>query len=239
MTETLVVTVEYAKGLRDADWIPMAGKSDPYCILGLRGKDHTRSETKAISNTCDPEWNQTLEIGDYVPGDVLEISVWDKDPGKPDDLLGEGILYLASFNGTFDGGVVLSQTGAFVRLQVAAAAPPPASTFISEPIAYATPAFTVPAEVSPESGPYVVEAMPTNPDESSAAVVASDVAESPAYVADATDAVYVSPDVATTAVTGGETVVETKASGSEGKKKKEKKKKVAEVTKRRKMFCCF
>jgi hypothetical protein len=248
MTQTITVTIAYAKGLRDADWIPGFGKSDPYCVVGIRGKEHTKFETKALNNTSDPEWNQTAEIGDYTHGDVLEMSIWDKDPGKPDDLLGEAALLPSVLGrGSFDGGVVFTSGQGYIRLKVAVGGAIAAPTYmVAEPVAAAPTVFSfaaaaAPAVVSSAEVPIVTQASPAGE-----AVVTS--ITSPRG-ANTVEAVYVSPTAATTAVAeaAGETVVQELPAASSGsptsgkkekKKKSSKKKKVAEVTKSKK-FCCI
>lgn len=251
MTQTITVTIAYAKGLRDADWVPGMGSSDPYCVCGLRGKEHTKFETKALSNTTDPEWNQTAEIGDYTHGDVLELSIWDKDPGKPDDLLGQAKLLPSILGrGSFDGCVVLSETKlapgqSFVRVKVNIGGAVFAPTYAAEPVAAAPQTFSMPAATEPTvvtsaaAVPIVTEASPAG------AVITSITSPRGANTA---EAVYVSPTAATTAVAeaAGETVVQELPAASSGsptskkekKKKGSKKKKVAEVTKSNKKFCC-
>lgn len=85
----LVVLVESAKGLRDADW--GKGKSDCFCTYGVAGKS-SAGETKVAKDTLDPVWNHEGTILHVADGENLELKVWDKDPAKPDDLLGKVLL---------------------------------------------------------------------------------------------------------------------------------------------------
>lgn len=115
-THVLKVAIVAAQGLRDADWLPGGGNSDPYCICILRKAHGERTEkfrTKVCNNTADPFWNHAMEtISDYQLGDVLEFEVWDADMLKTDDLLGRVELSSAYFlpNG-FAGHLELSETG--------------------------------------------------------------------------------------------------------------------------------
>merc|ERR1719507_206217 len=85
----LRITLVGAKGLRDADWMPGTGTSDPYCVCELLGKpDAPRVETQVIKNTCDPVWNHEAELPVYTPGDTLVFKVYDQVFGKADDFLG-------------------------------------------------------------------------------------------------------------------------------------------------------
>lgn len=85
----LVVLVHSAKGLRDADW--GKGKSDCFCTFGVAGKT-AAGQTKVAKDTLDPVWNEEATIVAVPEGGNLEFKVWDKDPAKPDDLLGKVLL---------------------------------------------------------------------------------------------------------------------------------------------------
>lgn len=104
----LSVTIVGAQGLRDADWLPGTGKSDPYCVCEVPGKRHTRFRTEVIANTLEPVWNKTCEF-DYTPNDPLEFIVFDKDVWpKSDDFLGKAVLLGEKFFPYgFDGELVL------------------------------------------------------------------------------------------------------------------------------------
>jgi len=84
----LRIIVFCAKGLRNADVGKSGDKSDPYCRCEIIGKPHTRTQTRTINDTCDPQWNEKREVRDYHEGDVLKLTVFDKDAVK-DDVLGQ------------------------------------------------------------------------------------------------------------------------------------------------------
>merc|ERR1712048_1417638 len=86
-TAALRVTIVQARGLRDADWLPGAGKSDPYVQVEIPGKPHATFKTAVVSNSKDPVWNFTHDV-QFTPGDQLVFKVYDSDPLKSDDLLG-------------------------------------------------------------------------------------------------------------------------------------------------------
>ncbi|CAE8676825.1 unnamed protein product [Polarella glacialis] len=88
----LEVTIFSARGLRDADWFPGGGGSDPYCICEIQGKGTSKFQTKTIDNCNDPVWNKTSMLEDFCKGDDLLFTVYDKDVGKADDLLGKVLL---------------------------------------------------------------------------------------------------------------------------------------------------
>lgn len=106
------VRVHGAKGLRDADWVPGTGSSDPYCVCRIGSIGSTWAE-KALASACmqwtsitidnnsDPEWNLTFVVDlddDWIQiaclgqkggktGLELELMVYDDDVGT-DELLG-------------------------------------------------------------------------------------------------------------------------------------------------------
>jgi len=87
---TLRVTIESARGLRNADSIP--GKSDPYCVGEIPGKHGSKFKTAVVSDLLDPVWHHTVEITGVDGNDSLSFAVWDKDVLTADDLLGRCTL---------------------------------------------------------------------------------------------------------------------------------------------------
>jgi len=84
--KALEVTIICARGLMNADVI---GLSDPYTLIEIKGKPDVKHKTKVIDNNLNPVWNEQFKILNFDIGDVLELSVWDKDMWpKKDDLLG-------------------------------------------------------------------------------------------------------------------------------------------------------
>ena len=66
------------------------GISDPYCVLWL---DHIKKTTKALKNTRDPVWNESVDWFNVSALEDLFVEVYDK--GKLSDrLLGKGKLPL-------------------------------------------------------------------------------------------------------------------------------------------------
>lgn len=84
----LEIAIHSARGLRDADWAPGGGTSDPYCMCEVKGKGRTKIKTKTIDNNVNPKWNFTGAIPDFHLGDELLFAVYDYDWGSADDLLG-------------------------------------------------------------------------------------------------------------------------------------------------------
>jgi len=95
--QTLLVNIMNAQGLYNADGF-LAGKSDPYCICLIPGKEGSQFKTPTINNCLDPQWNCTGTISNFEAGDTLEFQVWDSDTfPKPDELLGKVILSAQDF----------------------------------------------------------------------------------------------------------------------------------------------
>ncbi|NXT01446.1 ESYT3 protein, partial [Jacana jacana] len=76
------------------------GKSDPYALLRV-GTVQYRSKT--VSRDLNPIWNETFEfVVHEVPGQDLEVDLYDEDPDK-DDFMGSLLISLADVMN--DGGV--------------------------------------------------------------------------------------------------------------------------------------
>ncbi|KAK2914947.1 hypothetical protein Q8A73_005541 [Channa argus] len=82
--QNLAAKDNYVKGV-------MAGLSDPYAILRVGPQTFT---SKHLDNTDSPKWGEMYEVIVHeVPGQELEVEVYDKDPDK-DDFLGRTKLDL-------------------------------------------------------------------------------------------------------------------------------------------------
>mmetsp|Transcript_50409 Transcript_50409/g.146279 ORF Transcript_50409/g.146279 Transcript_50409/m.146279 type:complete len:624 (+) Transcript_50409:89-1960(+) len=88
----VTVYIYSAKDLRNADWAPGTGVSDPYCICEVPGKPSTRLRTQAANNTLNPQWDFVGTMGNYAVNDPLVFTVMDKDSFKSDDFLDRGTL---------------------------------------------------------------------------------------------------------------------------------------------------
>eukprot|EP00927_Polykrikos_kofoidii_P038215 TRINITY_DN32510_c0_g1_i1.p1 TRINITY_DN32510_c0_g1~~TRINITY_DN32510_c0_g1_i1.p1 ORF type:complete len:1551 (-),score=292.74 TRINITY_DN32510_c0_g1_i1:73-4560(-) len=123
----LKVRIFSACGLRESN--PMdCRKSNPYCVCELAGKPNSRFQTKVVMNCLDPVWDETAEVGGFMPGDSLELSVFDRHNEWPnhDGLLGRASLPSQAFYpGGFVGsvGFVDSVTKANLTMEVAPASP--------------------------------------------------------------------------------------------------------------------
>jgi len=116
VVKVLQVKVISARNLRNADWVPGTGASDPYCVCKFSGKDATIFKTKTVQDCLNPEWNHEEEIPGYRSGDSLQFSVMDED-AYVDDPLGSATLKYAEFNPAtaptgFEGELLLQGKGA-------------------------------------------------------------------------------------------------------------------------------
>merc|ERR1712241_908357 len=93
----LRLTVIKAINLRDADWLPGGGKSDPYVQVEIPGKPHATWKTRVVNSNTNPMWNETHEFALWAPGDQLIFTVFDSDPMKRDDVLGKVVLRSEQF----------------------------------------------------------------------------------------------------------------------------------------------
>merc|ERR1712083_508208 len=67
--------------------------------------------TPSFDDNLNPKWNHEDEVKGYQAPDALTFTVKDKDPLKPDDLLGCVSLPYDSFKYGFEGQLTLTQTG--------------------------------------------------------------------------------------------------------------------------------
>ncbi|KAL3660055.1 hypothetical protein V7S43_014977 [Phytophthora oleae] len=89
----LKLVVEEARNLKAAD---MNGKSDPYCVVKLVGKDGKiidieEKRTDVIPVTLEPAWHASFEIGRVVDMNTVKavrFDLWDHDAFKRHDSLG-------------------------------------------------------------------------------------------------------------------------------------------------------
>jgi len=120
----LEVTIVSARGVRDADWALGAGHSDPYCVAEVVGKSE-KITTDVVNDQKDPVWNATGKLV-AAQTDSLQFSVFDKDVGKADDLLGKVSLPCSKcVPGGWSGQIKMKQTSetakavnAFLKVKV-------------------------------------------------------------------------------------------------------------------------
>jgi Ca2+-dependent lipid-binding protein len=89
---TIQVKLQGAAGLKAAD---LNGKSDPYAVLSLGGKQH---KSKVVSKTLNPHWDETFTfegtLGDLT-SESLQVEIFDKDRITRDDSLGSASINLS------------------------------------------------------------------------------------------------------------------------------------------------
>ncbi|KAG9469308.1 hypothetical protein GDO78_020878 [Eleutherodactylus coqui] len=82
--QNLIPKDTYLKGI-------IKGKSDPYAVLRV-GNQSSKSQT--IKENLNPHWNEMYEfVVHEVPGQDLEVNIYDEDPDK-DDFLGSLVIGL-------------------------------------------------------------------------------------------------------------------------------------------------
>jgi len=90
-TGTVRVKLLSAAGLKAAD---LNGKSDPYAVLSLGGKQH---KSTVVSKTLSPRWDETFSfegtLGDLT-SESLQLELFDKDRITRDDSLGTASVSL-------------------------------------------------------------------------------------------------------------------------------------------------
>ncbi|CAE7365550.1 MCTP1 [Symbiodinium natans] len=107
VTRRVKIYVASAKNLKAVE--QHLGKSDPYCQVEVEGKPRTRWQTKALTESLDPDWREEREIADFAIGETLRFTVRDKDFGtKEDDILGIATLPSHRFQEKgFEGDLIL------------------------------------------------------------------------------------------------------------------------------------
>ncbi|XP_072310316.1 multiple C2 and transmembrane domain-containing protein 1 isoform X6 [Eucyclogobius newberryi] len=70
------------------------GLSDPYARFRL---GHQKYKSKTMPKTLNPQWREQFDLHLYEEtGEVLEITVWDRDTGRRDDFIGRCQLDLST-----------------------------------------------------------------------------------------------------------------------------------------------
>ncbi|XP_055087906.1 multiple C2 and transmembrane domain-containing protein 1 isoform X1 [Periophthalmus magnuspinnatus] len=70
------------------------GLSDPYARFRL---GHQKYKSKTVPKTLNPQWREQFDLHLYEEtGEVLEITVWDRDTGRRDDFIGRCQLDLST-----------------------------------------------------------------------------------------------------------------------------------------------
>eukprot|EP00917_Polyrhabdina_sp_WS-2016_P026673 GHVP01057167.1.p1 GENE.GHVP01057167.1~~GHVP01057167.1.p1 ORF type:complete len:3422 (+),score=599.59 GHVP01057167.1:195-10268(+) len=91
-SKSILLNVISATNLYDTDWF---GKLDPYCIVEMDQNAEKRDQTRSVSGTKNPEWNQNMKFP-YEGEAFLKFTIMDEDTGK-DDHVGTGEFDLWQF----------------------------------------------------------------------------------------------------------------------------------------------
>mmetsp|Transcript_38897 Transcript_38897/g.87410 ORF Transcript_38897/g.87410 Transcript_38897/m.87410 type:complete len:371 (+) Transcript_38897:68-1180(+) len=119
------------RGLRNADWTWTGSQSDAYVICTEKAKTGAVADvkepkelfrTQTIFNSLEPIFDEEFEAA-FDKDSILEFEVWDKDPLKPDDLLGKAELKCEKLAEGFNGELELAEAGkkkAYIKVLVKA-----------------------------------------------------------------------------------------------------------------------
>jgi len=122
------VRVVDARSLRAADTF---GKSDPYCVVQIPGKDTSKWQTRVIKKNCDPVWDEWGEVCDYDEGDDITFEIFDYDAVGDNDFLGRCTIPSEMFHPKgYTGHLMLTDAGkttgqAVLNIQIEVETPPP------------------------------------------------------------------------------------------------------------------
>ena len=121
--KSLLVRVIDGSSLVNKD---LVSTSDPYACVWLSnaaGKAETRQQqTRTIDDCLDPKWEEEMEFAgvEGLEEAVLHVAVYDSDPCRADELLGEGQIPVAAFlasGGCSMQAIPLSPHGGSVRIE--------------------------------------------------------------------------------------------------------------------------
>jgi hypothetical protein len=108
--QSLKITIVSAKDLRNADFVPGSGKSDPYCVCEVKRKPQLKFQTPVIDDMLNPTWDHQDRFEKFSAGDSLVFTVFDKDV-VGSDLLGDATLERGTFEHGFEGDLPLDGKG--------------------------------------------------------------------------------------------------------------------------------
>lgn len=122
------VRVIDARNLRAADY---GGKSDPYCVIQIPGKDRSRWQTRVVKRSVDPVWDEWGEVCEYDEGDDITFELFDYDAVGGDDSLGRCSIPNEMFHPKgYVGQLMLQDAGsktgqAYLNVVIEVETPPP------------------------------------------------------------------------------------------------------------------
>jgi len=108
------VCIKGASGLRDADWIPGARRSDPYVVCEVVGKPEMQLVTPTQSHKTQPIWDFATGLH-MEADDTLVFTVLDPDVVKNADCLGQVTLTAAQLRAGVNGKLPLDKAGKGIK----------------------------------------------------------------------------------------------------------------------------
>jgi len=121
-SETTAIKIYGCRGLRNADWTWIPGSanlSDAYVICTEKKNDETAKllTTKTVRNSLEPIFDEEFPVT-FAAGSTLEFTVYDKDPLKPDDVLGRAELKPEEWANGFNGELPLKDAGTNIKAYI-------------------------------------------------------------------------------------------------------------------------
>lgn len=134
----LQVQVKRASNLRNSDWMPLSGQSDPYCICEVPGMPEAKFRTMTVKDDLNPVWNHVHEIKGYdvTSGEPLLFTVSDEDMVKKANILGRAYLTADKFlpNG-YEGDLPLADAGKGIKATLRVSVKPMSAAFrVTDPM---------------------------------------------------------------------------------------------------------
>lgn len=119
------ITIVTARNLQDA--FGRTTTANPYCVCEIPGKFRSKFYTAVVDGSLNPVWNQVAPLIEWARGDHLMFTVYDKELGSEDEVLGRAMLYASQFHPQgFKGRVPLQDchagVSAYLEIQITACA---------------------------------------------------------------------------------------------------------------------
>mmetsp|Transcript_98046 Transcript_98046/g.210307 ORF Transcript_98046/g.210307 Transcript_98046/m.210307 type:complete len:368 (+) Transcript_98046:67-1170(+) len=118
------------RGLRNADWTWTGSQSDAYVICTEKAdpekvkagtveakEPKVLKTTKCCPNSLEPIFDEEFPVT-FAAGSTLEFTVYDKDPLKPDDVLGRAELKPEEWANGFNGELPLKDAGTNIKAYI-------------------------------------------------------------------------------------------------------------------------
>jgi len=130
------VLIVGARGIRNTDWMPGAGKPDCYCEVRATGNGASSQPlfvTKVIDDSLEPMWREEAALPAYKKKQGLQFKVFDKDLASS-DYLGKVELEAGYFNKDgFNGEMPLEEAGTNIKAYLRFKIKPPSKQYPPPP----------------------------------------------------------------------------------------------------------